>query len=382
MTAYLNPLLTPFYSLYEWCYPPQQDAKPPARAAESDDEFVIVPKDKLAPHEELKISRQLACPDEALFLELLSESLRDLTLGKELGSGQTSKVWAISYLSDTDERLVKALRISRTDTLQDQVIKRCYEWREDYMGYEWHALLDYNSPNVLKTEKVIAWNHARKGFSVLSMEDVMALFHNPAKIKGTTYTLYATVSEYLHPVESLKDRIDRNAHFSLAEIQSIVRQIFQGLADIQRVHPHLMHRDIKPANMLLSNGTIKICDFGYSRIVELSQSIVGSPLYMAPEVFMGAEYNSKADIYSVFAILFQMATESVPTRAQNPYELFREHEVRLAEKKEISAEPRLSKLDPDLKDLIERTGKLNPAERPTPTEALNHPFFARVFLEE
>lgn len=375
-------LLQPFYSLYDWWYPPKQDTKPVARDEESDDEFILVRKDELAPHEKRVISRQLACPNEKIFLELLSESLRDLTLIKELGSGQTSKVWSVSYLNDESERLVKALRISRTDTLQEQVITRCYEWREDYMGYEWHALLDYNSPNVLRTERVIAWNAARKSFSILSMKDVMALFNDPERLSGTKYTLYATVSEYLHPVESLKDRIDRNPHFSLAEIQSIARQIFQGLVDIQRVHPHLMHRDIKPANMLLSNGIIKICDFGYSRIVELSQSIVGSPVYMAPEVFMGREYDSKADIYSVFAILFQMATESIPTTAKNPYELFREHEVRLAEKKEISADPRLSELDPDLKDLIERTGKLNPGERPTPAEALNHPFFARVFPEE
>ncbi|WP_420422135.1 serine/threonine-protein kinase [Simkania sp.] len=380
-------LLGPFYSLYEWFYPIAQtetgtEATPPARHLEPDDEFVIIPKLDLTERERSVISSQLVCPDEIQFVKLLSSSFRDLTLKNELGSGQTSKVWLVTYLNNRDEHIDKALRISRTDSLPPEHIRRCYEWNEDHMGYEWNALLDYDSPNVLKTEKVIAWNEARNGFSVLSMLDVMALFHDRTRLRGTKYTLYATLSEYLPRVETLQDRIKSNPHFTLAEIQSLARQIFRGLVAIQRVHPNLMHRDIKPANMLLCDGILKICDFGYSKIVDLSQSIVGSPLYMAPEIFIGETYNNKADIYSVFAILFQMATQSVPSAAQNQYELFREIELRLAENKEISADPSLDKLDPDLKDLIARTGKLNPNDRPSAAEALNHPFFTRVFPEE
>ncbi|MCB1067027.1 MAG: protein kinase [Simkania sp.] len=62
--------------------------------------------------------------------------------------------------------------------------------------------------------------------------------------------------------------MDHNPHFTLAEVKSLARQIFQGLVAIQRVHPHLIHRDIKPVNMLLSDGILKICDFGYLKLFE------------------------------------------------------------------------------------------------------------------
>lgn len=51
------------------------------------------------------------------------------------------------------------------------------------------------------------------------------------------------------------------------------------------------------------NGTVKVCDFGLSQLFEKGQKIMdekrpkGTPLYMAPEVWLGREFNEKADIY-------------------------------------------------------------------------------------
>ncbi len=48
----------------------------------------------------------------------------------------------------------------------------------------------------------------------------------------------------------------------------------------------MIHRDIKPANILLNEGSAKITDFGFSRMMEddhaAMMSRLGSPLYMAP----------------------------------------------------------------------------------------------------
>jgi serine/threonine protein kinase len=52
-----------------------------------------------------------------------------------------------------------------------------------------------------------------------------------------------------------------------------------------------MHRDLKPSNILLHNEKIKLGDFGFCKTLEnskdLAQTMLGSPIYMAPEVLKG-----------------------------------------------------------------------------------------------
>lgn len=49
----------------------------------------------------------------------------------------------------------------------------------------------------------------------------------------------------------------------------------------------IMHRDLKLANILLHNGSIKIADFGFSKLLteeDYTKTVLGSPLSMAPEI--------------------------------------------------------------------------------------------------
>lgn len=52
-----------------------------------------------------------------------------------------------------------------------------------------------------------------------------------------------------------------------------------------------MHRDLKPDNILLHNGQIKLGDFGFCKSLEtttdMAATMLGSPIYMAPEVLKG-----------------------------------------------------------------------------------------------
>jgi serine/threonine protein kinase len=62
------------------------------------------------------------------------------------------------------------------------------------------------------------------------------------------------------------------------------RQIVEAFKILTK--SNIMHRDIKPDNILVHNGNIKIADFGFCKPLEhaneLAQTMLGSPIYMAP----------------------------------------------------------------------------------------------------
>jgi len=107
----------------------------------------------------------------------------------------------------------------------------------------------------------------------------------------------------------LYEYVQYNGCFSEALARTVFFQFMQGLA-----HAHernIAHRDLKPDNILLDHEyTIKICDFGFSKVFQKDgkgkpmHTILGTSGYMAPEMLMKLPYNEKADIFSAGVILF------------------------------------------------------------------------------
>lgn len=101
------------------------------------------------------------------------------------------------------------------------------------------------------------------------------------------------------------------------------------------VSKDIVHRDLKPQNILLSHDgktknpqpadiRLKIADFGFARFLQdgvMAATLCGSPMYMAPEVIMSLQYNSKADLWSLGTIVFQCLTGKAPFQAQTPQAL-------------------------------------------------------------
>lgn len=100
--------------------------------------------------------------------------------------------------------------------------------------------------------------------------------------------------------------------------------------------PHrtgIVHRDIKPANVLLATRSddtlsVKVVDFGIARTISGTDSpngkitttgvVVGSPMYMAPEVARGESLDGRTDLYSLGVLLYEMITGDTPFRGATP----------------------------------------------------------------
>jgi serine/threonine-protein kinase len=114
--------------------------------------------------------------------------------------------------------------------------------------------------------------------------------------------------EYLEGRE-LKDIIASGETLPLDRIVEITAQIADGLAF---AHDNgVIHRDIKPANiMVLSNGCVKITDFGIAKMSSGSRTqvgiVLGSPKYMSPEQVVGKPVDGRSDIFSLGTVLYEL----------------------------------------------------------------------------
>jgi eukaryotic-like serine/threonine-protein kinase len=114
---------------------------------------------------------------------------------------------------------------------------------------------------------------------------------------------------------SLESYLEAHERFPMGEIRRIMGELLDAL---QYSHDHgVVHRDIKPANViLLSDGTVKVADFGVARLESstLTQigTVLGSPSYMSPEQFMGQTVDGRSDLYSAGVVLYQLLTAEIP----------------------------------------------------------------------
>lgn len=139
--------------------------------------------------------------------------------------------------------------------------------------------------------------------------------------------------------ESLHDLLGRERALAPERAFELISAVCAGVGAAH--HQGIVHRDLKPLNVMICNDkpnlatAVKILDFGLAKIKsgELLGSFIqaqttglmGSPYYMAPEQWADEEPDSRADIYSLGVMLFQMLAGDVPFKGSSIPAIMKKH---------------------------------------------------------
>eukprot|EP00249_Psilotum_nudum_P019080 c27091_g1_i2 orf=548-1243(-) len=173
---------------------------------------------------------------------------------------------------------------------------------------------------------------------------------------------------------SLESILRKYGYLEEQVIRIYTRQILYGLEYLHQ--RNTIHRDIKCANILVDvNGQVKLADFGVAKRVDLSvaASCKGTPLYMAPEVMKSGQkrYGLLADIWSLGCTVLEMADGKPPWSNLQGFGFY--FKVNGGELPPIPEH-----LSAEAKSFILSCLRLNPVDRPTASELLQHPFVANA----
>ncbi|KAI8915801.1 kinase-like domain-containing protein [Gorgonomyces haynaldii] len=223
----------------------------------------------------------------------------------------------------------------------------------------------------------VAWNTCqttKKEFMELSDEiEILKRVRHPNIIQF--FDCWFQNSEFIFITElmtsgTLREYIRRLQVPNLKIVKRWSRQILKGLSYLHANNPPIIHRDIKCDNIFINgaHGEVKIGDMGTAKMKQGKKyTVIGTPEFMAPEMYEERGYSEKVDIYAFGMALLEMVTGEYPySECKNAAQIYR---------KGIKPECLARVTDPEVYDLI--TNCLGPEqERMSAQEIVGHPFLA------
>ncbi|CAE7356723.1 unnamed protein product [Symbiodinium sp. CCMP2456] len=272
-------------------------------------------------------------------------------IGKQLGNGAASRVFACRRLNTNEQLAVKAVDLRRLCLLGDL---------QDQMT---------------RLDSEVGILHELRHERIVNLQG----FHK-------TDNWYFLVMELVGGGE-LFDLIVRNKSLNEAEARHIFLQLLEGVG---YMHARgVLHRDLKPENILVAGSRpaegaeagqrydVKIADFGLSKAIgggaSLARTRVGTPQYWAPEVLdvqkRGGSYDQAADFWGLGAVLFVMLCGRYPFDGQKQA---LDDQIRTASYSMTGS--RWRNISEAAKSLVRGLLRVNPVDRLSLDECLSHPW--------
>ncbi|XP_052769678.1 serine/threonine-protein kinase Nek9-like isoform X2 [Mya arenaria] len=167
---------------------------------------------------------------------------------------------------------------------------------------------------------------------------------------------------------TLSDKIDQQEQPFEEEV--VKWYLFQLASALAHCHENgIIHRDVKCLNIFMTKSDLlKLGDFGISKVLESksqqAETVVGTPLYMSPELMKGDKYDYKTDVWSLGCVLSELLTLSRTFLGTNKLQLA--YEIVCGTPISIDAA-----YSPEIRKLVEKMLKKEQRSRPTAQEIID-----------
>ncbi|GKZ00898.1 hypothetical protein MPSEU_001041400 [Mayamaea pseudoterrestris] len=154
-------------------------------------------------------------------------------------------------------------------------------------------------------------------------------------------------------------------------------QILKGLEYLHSQDPPVIHRDLKAENIFINgtSGDLRIGDLGLSTVHRNGRvlSVLGTPEFMAPDMYEDGSYDVKVDIYAFGMVLLEIFTKEIPySECMNPAQIYKK--VSAGEPPEVLKRLESRHAREFVKQCLGYKDDSGNYIRPTAIELLQHPF--------
>ena len=261
--------------------------------------------------------------------------ISDFDIKKELGSGAFGHVYLVVHKQTNAQYAIKAIDKRNKMNVEET----------PYFKREIEVMYKVHHPNVVK----LYGHFEDNNYCYFLMEYIS---------KGNLYGLIPK---------------DNKKRINTKVVATIMKDIISAVYYLHNMNPPIIHRDIKPENILLNDGLVaKLTDFGWSNYIFNGikrTTMCGTPVYMAPEIIREQPHDEKVDIWCIGVLLFELTSGTLPFQGETIESLKNNIlNLKISWPKDINL---------DAKNLIIKILKIEPEQRISLTDMIQHDFFTK-----